>query len=99
MTKINTAGNGFEVLEAIDGFRKDNSLWFGKCSVCEESVTNSRHDNIWMHTVYSEKGWYTPEAFLNGNSPNVSGSKKVDYCPTLENKIEIPDIWVEGGNQ
>jgi hypothetical protein len=99
MTEINTAGNGFEVLEARDGFRKDNSMWFGKCSICGDIVTNSRADNVWMHMVWYEKGWFFSEYFLNGTPPNVAKTEKVDYCPTLENKIVIPEIWVQGGNQ
>jgi hypothetical protein len=98
MTEIDTAGNGFEVLEARDGFRKDNSMWFGKCSICEEMVSNSRGKNVWMHTVYLEKGWYFSKNFLQGDPPNVSFSKEVSYCPKVENKIIIPEIWVQGGN-
>jgi hypothetical protein len=33
-------GNGFTALNPADGYRKDNRLWFGNCSVCGERVTN-----------------------------------------------------------
>jgi hypothetical protein len=101
MTELNidTKGNGFEVLEARDGFRKDGSITFGRCSVCDELVARVRYEKTWMHTVYSEKGWYSVESFLNGTPPNFAQSKRVDYCPTVEDKIEIPEIWVQGGNQ
>ena len=65
-------GNGFTVLNPADGIRKDNRLWFGTCSVCGESVTNSALTGKgWEHTVYLV------------NEPNHKVSKSVDYCPKM----------------
>ena len=62
-------GNGFTVLNPHDGFRKDNTLWFGTCNTCGESVTQSHFDKTWNHTVYLVK------------EANHSVSRQVDYCP------------------
>ena len=62
-------GNGFTVLNPADGFRKDNTLWFGNCATCGERVTQSRFDKFWAHTVYSV------------NEPHHKISREVDYCP------------------
>lgn len=61
--------NGFTALNCEDGFRKDNRLWFGECSVCGERITNSHLDGIWKHTIILEKGH------------NYTKSRDVDYCP------------------
>lgn len=66
-------GTNFKVLNAEDGYRKDNRLWFGKCSVCGGHVSNSYHDRAWVHTIrtpiYKEDGTtYGP----NGRSTRVS---------------------------
>jgi len=47
----NGIGNGFTVSDPHDGFRKDNTLWFGKCDTCGETVTQSHFDTTWNHTV------------------------------------------------
>lgn len=62
-------GNGFTVLNPADGFRKDNTLWFGECSNCGERVVCSWIDKVWTHTVYLVK------------EANHSVSRSVDYCP------------------
>jgi hypothetical protein len=62
-------GNGFNVLNPEDGYRKDNRLWFGECSKCGERVTNSSLKGIWEHTLYLVK------------EKNHSVSKSIDYCP------------------
>lgn len=67
----NGIGNGFTVLNPHDGYRKDNTLWFGKCSVCSETVTQSRFHKYWEHTLILEK------------NKGYSKSRGVDYCPTL----------------
>lgn len=64
-------GNGFTVLNPADGYRKDNTLWFGECSVCGERVVCSWIDKVWTHRVYLVK------------ETNHSVSRSVDYCPTL----------------
>jgi hypothetical protein len=58
-------GNGFSVLNPEDGYRKDNSVWFGECSKCGQMVANGRFFGLnWVH---DEK------------LPNKS-SRHVDYC-------------------
>lgn len=58
-------GNGFKVINPADGYRKDNRLWFGECSLCGERLTSSLWDNgVWMHTIQL----------------SASSSRKVDYC-------------------
>ena len=66
----NGIGSNFTVLNPEDGIRKDNRLWFGTCSECGDSVTNSSLNGVWEHTVYSV------------NTPNHKVSKSVDYCPS-----------------
>ena len=78
--------NGFTVLEPRDGYRKDNSLWFGKCSECGEGVSNSRHNNVWKHTVFTYKKYYSQDNFERGVY-NQASSYQVDYCPTKEGKL------------
>ena len=68
-------GKNFGVIDAADGFRRDNRLWFGTCDTCGERVTNSRLKGVWEHTVILETHYY--------QSGKVAGhkSKHVDYCP------------------
>ena len=61
--------NGFTVLNPADGYRKDNRLWFGECSECGESVTNSHLKGIWEHTQILEQDGLSTK------------SKTIDYCP------------------
>ena len=63
-------GNGFTVLNPADGFRKDNTLWFGNCANCGERVTQSRFDKFWSHTVPAK-----------GISGDWQATREVDYCP------------------
>jgi hypothetical protein len=70
-------GKGFMVLDPEDGFRKDNSLWFGTCDQCGERVHNSRHTGIWEHTIILETTYHA-----NGTSILSQKSKTVDYCPS-----------------
>lgn len=68
--------NGFTAINCEDGFRKDNRLWFGECSVCGERITNSARDGIWKHEIVLEEKRYPSGviAFIH--------SKQVDYCPS-----------------
>jgi|688.fasta_scaffold173353_1 hypothetical protein len=69
-------GNGFKVINPADGYRKDNRLWFGNCSLCGERVTNSSLTGKgWEHELILEEK-------LNENGFRVySHSRLVDYCP------------------
>ena len=43
-------GNGFTVVNPEDGFRKDNTIWFGNCSKCGNRVSNSIMTKfVWKH--------------------------------------------------
>lgn len=68
LAEIRTQGIGsnFTVLDPQDGFRKDNTIWFGNCSVCGERVSQSYLNKGWTHTV----------------STGDHSSRQVDYCPT-----------------
>ena len=85
--------NGFTALNCEDGFRKDNRLWFGECSVCGERITNSALDGVWKHTIYSIKGYYSMENFERGIY-NHSQSKQVDYCPTAKGEENPCEVYV-----
>jgi hypothetical protein len=65
-------GNGFSVVNPADGYRKDDRLWFGNCSVCEERVTNSFLKGIWEHTL-----------ILETDGKGYTKSKTIDYCPKV----------------
>jgi hypothetical protein len=69
-------GLNFDVMAPQDGFRKDNSLWFGKCTVCMETVSNSLHSKLWEHNIDMEITYHD-----NGKDILSRKSKKVDYCP------------------
>jgi len=44
-------GEGFKVIDPADGYRKDNTIWFGTCSVCGERVSHSViTDYKWRHS-------------------------------------------------
>jgi hypothetical protein len=64
-------GNGFTALNPADGYRKDNRLWFGNCSVCGDRVTNSNLSGVWEHTLILEQG------------KNYTKSRQIDYCPEV----------------
>lgn len=68
-------GNGFTALDPHDGFRRDDTLWFGTCSECGEIVTNSWREGIWKHTIYTNKTYHASGALLS------STSHEADYCP------------------
>lgn len=62
-------GSNFIVLNPEDGYRKDNSVWFGECANCGERVSNSVWHGVWHHKLYI---------------PNEDGStsvKSLDQCP------------------
>jgi hypothetical protein len=70
-------GNGFSVINPHDGYRKDNRLWFGTCSECGESVTNSSLTGKgWEHNLILEEK-RNPSGFVSYRS-----SRNVDYCPS-----------------
>lgn len=71
-------GLNFDVMSPQDGFRKDNSLWFGKCTVCMETVSNSLHSKLWEHNVDLEITYHANGDILSRKS------KKIDYCPLGE---------------
>lgn len=77
----NGLGNGFSVTDPADGFRQDDTLWFGTCSVCGETVHNSWRDGIWKHTVY------TSRTFYDNGLPKSSSSYDTDYCPTARGEV------------
>jgi len=79
--------NGFVALEPRDGFRKDNSLWFAKCSECGEGIHNSRLVGKWEHTIYIERGWFSIEAYEQNQHPNTTRSYSVDYCPKVTGEV------------
>jgi hypothetical protein len=60
-------GNGFTVLNPADGYRKDNTLWFGNCANCGKRVTQSRFNKYWAHSI--------------SVAPNTF--RDVDYCPSV----------------
>lgn len=72
-----TTTKGFSVLEARDGYRKDNSLWFGICSECGDRVTNSARDGEWKHTEVLE------QKFFEDGRVFMTKSRQIDYCPKV----------------
>ena len=81
-------GNGFKVLDPHDGMRQNDQLWFGKCSGCGETVTNSRLKGVWEHNVYTYVEYWSKDSLF----PNHTKSHNVDYCPTLEDKVVEPVV-------
>lgn len=73
--RVEGIGNGFTVINPADGIRKDNRLWFGECSECGQSVTNSALNGIWKHEIVLSETRY-PSGVISSRS-----SKQVDYCP------------------
>jgi hypothetical protein len=86
-------GSNFSVLNPEDGFRKDNSLWFGNCSECGERVSQSLHNDYWSHTIYLEKGYYSKEIWEAGRFHNQATSKASDYCPTAKGDPDTCVVW------
>lgn len=77
--RVNGIGSNFKVLNPEDGFRKDNRLWFGTCSECGESVTNSALTGKgWEHSITTVISYHA-----DGKTPCHSVSKSVDYCPAV----------------
>lgn len=69
-------GNGFTVLNPADGHRQDNRLWFGTCSECGESVTNSSLTGKgWEHNLIVE------ETLHASGTVAYRMSKSINYCP------------------
>ena len=88
--------NGFTALNCEDGYRKDNRLWFGECSECGERITNSALKGVWVHTVYSERGWFSNQEWFEMRiMPNYSSSKDVDYCPKSTGQYVAPIDWIQ----
>ena len=85
--RLEGIGKGFRVIDPHDGYRKNDQLWFGTCSVCEESVSNSYRDGVWQHHVYTQLVYYGDSA-----TPNSTTSHQVDYCPVAEGKVTEPVI-------
>lgn len=74
-------GNGFTVLNPADGFRKDNRLWFGECSECGDTVTNSSlKGEGWIHSITTVHSYHA-----DGVTPCHSSSVFVNYCPKVGN--------------
>ncbi len=71
-------GYNFKVANQADGYRKDNTLWFGTCTSCGERVTNSIRDGKWMHEEIIEAE-YHPDGQLF-----TKKTRQLDYCPTSE---------------
>lgn len=96
----NGIGSNFSVIEPVDGFRKDNRLWFGTCSVCNESVTNSALDGRgWLHTIYLTKGYFSKDNYLKGMT-NHASSKQVTHCPTAEGESHpCETYYLENGEK
>ena len=69
--RVEGIGNGFTVINPADGMRKDNRLWFGTCSNCNDTVTNSS---------LTGKGWeHTVKVGTIGTTGSVY--KSYTYCP------------------
>ena len=64
----NGIGTNFKVLENGDGFRRDNTVWFGKCSVCGGHVSSSRFENGWIHSISSPITDAQGKAYSSGRS-------------------------------
>jgi hypothetical protein len=65
----NGIGSNFRVINPADGFRKDNRLWFGTCSVCNGRVINSSFKGVWEHSVTTENG-------------NMISIRRFEDCPS-----------------
>jgi hypothetical protein len=64
-------GHNFKVLDPADGYRQDNTLWFGNCENCGEGVTSSLHDKgVWMHTE------------ILAQDERSKTTRQIDYCPS-----------------
>ena len=69
--RVEGIGSNFKVLNPEDGYRKDNRLWFGTCSECGDSVTNSSLTGKgWEHSVVVDTIGTTGKVY-----------RSLDYCP------------------
>jgi hypothetical protein len=71
-------GSNFKVANQADGFRKDNTVWFGTCTSCGERISNSFHSGKWMHEEVLDIKYHTNGQILS------KSSRQLDYCPTSE---------------
>ena len=90
-------GSNFSVLNPADGFRQDNTLWFGTCSECGERVSQSLHHDYWSHTIYTEKGYFSKDSWERGVYHNYATSKSSDYCPTAKGEVVPCVVWYYEG--
>jgi hypothetical protein len=62
-------GSGFSVIDPKDGVKGDDSIWFGTCDNCGETVSNDKRLGLWEHrTVEGEKAQYSTSC-PKGNTP------------------------------
>lgn len=94
-------GTNFTALNPADGFRQDNTLWFGTCSECGERITHSLHNKFWAHTIYLTKGWFNKSDYDLGLSPNHTQTYEVDYCPVARGEVSecVSYYKDENGNE
>ena len=76
-------GSNFEVKDPKDGFRKDNTVWFGTCSICNEIVSNSRHNLTWMHSIDLKVTYHASGHIASRQSIQI------DYCPYGDVVIDL----------
>jgi hypothetical protein len=77
-TREKGIGYNFTVKDQSDGYRQDDTLWFGTCTSCGERVNNSLHEGKWMHEEII-KVEYHPDGQLF-----YKESRQIDYCPKSE---------------
>ena len=76
--RIKGIGNGFTVINPEDGYRKDNTLWFGTCSECGEMVVSSlmsAKNTGWTHNIKTNVQYHADGREF------TSTNRAVDYCP------------------
>jgi hypothetical protein len=86
-------GSNFSVLNPEDGYRKDNSLWFGNCSECGERVSQSLHHDYWQHTKFLEKGYGSKQQWEENRWHSQATSTGLDYCPTAKGEPDTCVVW------
>jgi hypothetical protein len=86
-------GSNFSVLNPEDGYRKDNSLWFGNCSECGERVSQSLRDDYWLHTQFLEKGYSSKTHWEEKRWHAFATSRGLDYCPTAKGDPDTCVVW------
>ncbi len=71
-------GNGFSVLNPADGYRQDNTLWFGECSECGERISNSLNSGgVWQHELILSAEYHADGRLF------TKTSRRIDYCPSV----------------